>query len=554
MMLKNYTLLFISHFLLNIVNAQQLNQFNRTDSLRGSIGEGRKKWDVLHYNLTIHPDISSKTISGNNLITFFDSGVSIIQIDLQDPMMIDSIKDKENFYTYKKEGNVYWVDINPKKTDTKLIKKINIYFHGIPKIASNPPWDGGWIWKTDKNNNPWVTVACQGLGASCWYPCKDIQSDEPDYGATIQMIVPIDLMSVSNGRLISSTPISKNKMLYKWEVKSPINNYNIVPYIGKYSHFSDSYKGLNGSLDLDYWVLEDNVEKAKEPFKDVKKMLTAFEYWFGPYPFYQDGYKLVEAPHLGMEHQSAIAYGNKYMKGYLGQDLSGTGWGLNWDFIIIHESGHEWFGNNITANDIADMWIHEGFTNYSETLFTEYYYGKDAANEYNIGLRKTINNDLPIIGPMEVNKEGSGDMYNKGGNLIHTIRQIINNDKLFRKILQGINKDFYHQTVTSKQIESYISKESNFDFSIIFDQYLRTIKIPELEYYATPTCIKYRWTNTVDKFAMPIKIYTGVNKKAIWITPNNKWQTLNLGEIENSTQLIVDENFYVSSKKIKQIN
>jgi aminopeptidase N len=360
------------------------------------------------------------------------------------------------------------------------------------------------------------------------------------------MVVPDTLVAVANGRLISDKKNKDGTISYKWQVKNPINNYNIIPYIGKYVNFNEVYKGEKGNLDMAYWVLDYNLEKAKKHFTDAPKMMKAFEHWFGPYPFYEDGYKLIEAPHLGMEHQSAIAYGNGYLNGYLGRDLSGTGWGMKWDFIIIHESGHEWFANNITTKDIADMWVHEGFTNYSETLFTDYYYGKKAGNEYVIGTRKKINNDIPIIGSYGVNNEGSTDMYCKGGNMLHTIRQIINNDEKFRTILRGLNKTFYHQTVTSRQIENYINKNSGKDFSKVFDQYLRTTRIPTLEYKIEGYSLKYRWINCVKGFKMPLKIFF---KHEQWVTPSEQWKTLSMypeGEINFS----VDKNFYINVNKL----
>ncbi len=380
---------------------QKKETFTHADTLRGSLNENRIWWDVLRYDITVKPDYASKTISAKNIIGFKvvkNIHTDTMQIDLQQPLIIDSIiseAHKTNFI--KADTNVWYVFL--KNIESKMYKdkieggkgladkqnSIIIYYHGKPREAIKPPWDGGWIWKKDSLGRPWMSVACQGLGASVWYPCKDIQSDEPDNGASLTVIVPDSLVAVGNGRLKSKN-ISNGLATYTWEIKNPINNYNIVPYIGKYVNFSEVYKGVKGNLDINYWVLDYNLQKAKEHMKpDVERMLKAFEYWFGPYPFYEDGYKIVDAPHLGMEHQSAIAYGNAYKFGYHGTDLSGTGQGMKWDFIIVHESAHEWFANNITTKDLADMWVHEGFANYSETLFTEYYYGKDAGNEYNIG-------------------------------------------------------------------------------------------------------------------------------------------------------------------------
>ena len=529
--------------------------FTHADTLRGAYGPERDWWDVLKYNLDVKFNPEDSTVDGEILIQFkvLKKG-KMMQIDLQEPLKIKGIEfsadNRTEFDTsfnnhryWKRDGNAYFIETPKLKVNS--IDSIHIWYRGKPKVAVNPPWDGGVIWKKDKNNNPWISVACQGLGASVWYPCKDHQSDEPDSGATISISVPDSLVAVSNGRN-SMTMSGYNINNYTWTVKSPINNYNIVPYIGKYVHFNQIYKGLNGNLDMDYWVLDYNLEKAKKQFTDAPRMMKAFEYWFGPYPFYEDGYKLVDAPHLGMEHQSAIAYGNGYQNGYYGQDLSGSGWGMKWDFIIVHESGHEWFGNNITTKDIADMWVHEGFTNYSEALFTEYYYGKQAGDAYVRGLRKNIENKTPIISPYNVNTEGSIDMYYKGSNLLHTIRQIINNDSLFRKILWGLNKTFYHQTVTTHQIEMYINRQSKIDFSKVFDQYLRTIQVPTLEYTIAGYKLKYRYTTCIKDFTMPLKINF---KGARWIHPTEAWQTLDVYP-EGDAKFSVDPNFYINTKKV----
>lgn len=526
---------------------KKVDYFSRQDTLRGSIGTGRIKWNVLHYDITVKPDINNKTISGINKIKFKDSGVAKMQIDLQEPMIIDSIVSEKKQLKFTRDGNVYWVTntVNGKKIP--FINTVVIYFHGKPREAIRPPWDGGWIWKKDINGNPFVSVACQGLGASVWYPCKDTQSDEPDSGCNLRIIVPDSLTGIGNGRLLEKIKLPEGQTIYNWEVKNPINNYNIIPYIGKYTNFSETYNGLNGPLDLNYWVLEYNVAKAQKQFGEVKRMLQAFEYWFGPYPFYEDGYKLVEAPHLGMEHQSNIAYGNQYKNGYLGMDLSSSSWGLKWDFIIVHESGHEWFGNNITTNDIADMWVHEGFTNYSETLFTEYFYGKKAAEDYISGIRLNIINEKPIIGKYGVNNEGSEDMYYKGANMIHTIRQVINNDSLFRDILTGLNKEFYHKTITSHDVERYISNKSGFDFSKLFDQYLRTTDIPTFLYYIKDRKLHYRWTNCVVGFNIPVKIKTDSGNNEIWLNPTDSWKTLDEDLPLNCKKITADLNFYVNT-------
>ena len=523
----------------------QKTSFTRQDSLRGNTKGERLLWDVKKYDLEIEPDIVNHTISGTQKITFDckSKKVKSIQIDLMDPMVIDYVFCEGRSLPFSKEGNVYWIKLNHKKKSKNNV--ISIGFHGKPREAVNPPWDGGWIWSKDENGKPFVSVACQGLGASSWFPCKDTQSDEPDNGSSLTILVPDSLQAIGNGKLTRQLhKFSSGVSSYKWEVSSPINNYNIVPYIGDYRTISDTFQGLNGTLKLNYFVLLGNESKEMEHFKDVKKMLVAFEYWFGPYPFYEDEFKLVEAPHLGMEHQSAIAYGNQYKKGYLGTDLSGTGHGLGWDFIIIHESGHEWFGNNITSKDIADMWIHESFTNYSEALFIEYWYGKKAAGEYVAGLRNKIANDIPIIGPYGVNQEGSGDMYNKGGNMIHTIRQIIDNDNLFREILVGLNLTFKHKTVTTKEIEEYITIKSGKNLQSVFDQYLRDTGVPIFSYkIENDSTISYQWINIIEGFEMPLKIKIN-GEDEIWLTPKETEQKFVYQKGKVKT-IIPDPGFYV---------
>ena len=511
----------------------QKSKYTYEDTLRGSITIYRQGWHVLRYDLQVAVDIDNKAITGNNKITYFESlPVREMQIDLQQPLMIDSIVSENGTrLTYKQLGNAWLVRLKPDGAMIKFLpgkRWLQVYYHGVPKVASRPPWDGGLIWRKDSLNNPLVATACQGLGASVWWPCKDHQSDEPDSGMTIKIIAPDTLSAISNGRLVNVSPSAKGTKTWTWLVTNPINNYDVTMNIGKYTHWSDTLQGVAGILDMDFWVLNYNLEKAKRQFEQAKLMLRSFEYWFGKYPFYQDSYKLIETPFLGMEHQSGIAYGNKYSNGYLGTDLSATGWGLKWDFIIVHESGHEWFGNNITSKDLGDMWLHEGFTNYSETLFTETYFGKEAANEYNYGTRKKIKNEGKIIGPYGVNEEGSGDMYYKGGNLLQLIRHSIDNDELFRKILVGLNTTFYHATVTTKQVEDYISTLSNMDFSKVFDQYLRTIQIPLVEFYTTGKgrTINYRWNNCIDGFDLSLVLRNG--SQSLRIKPTTEWKKLSL--------------------------
>ncbi|MEJ0079376.1 MAG: M1 family metallopeptidase [Puia sp.] len=523
---------------------QDKPQFTRADTLRGSMNAERA-YNVLKYDLSFIPDFDTKSIRGKNIITYIDSGLHQMQIDLQTPLEIDSIIQDGKYLPFQREGNAFHVTVNAdgrQKICLTCPRKLTIFYHGNPQIAVHPPWGGGFIFTKDSLGRPWMSVACEGTGASVWYPCKDYLGDEPDSGARLTMIVPDSLVAIGNGRLLTRTSIGKGLTAWTWVVTSPINNYNIIPYIGKYVNWKKTYYGQKGNLDCSFWVLDYDLKKAKKHFLGVDSMLSCFEYWFGPYPFYEDGYKLVQAPYLGMEHQSNIAYGNDFLEGYHGKDLSGTGWGLKWDFIVVHESGHEWFGNNITCKDLADEWIHESFTNYSETLYTGFFFGKNAGDSYCIGTRKGIENLLPIIQYYGVNHGPEGtDEYYKGGNMIHTIRQVIHNDELFRKVMRGLNQNFYHQTVTALDIQNYINKTSGIDFTPVFNQYLRSKNIPVLEYRIEDRVLSYHWTNCNADFNMPVRVDIGGER---WLKPVAEWKKEKLSKDANPV-LVVDRNFYI---------
>jgi len=531
--------------------------FTHADTLRGKITAERAWWNVTKYDITVQPDYKAKTIAGKNLISYRTTaanGTTQLQLDLRAPLMIDSvILNKGKKLDFIQEGNVWHVQMPGQKKATD--HQLEVFFHGKVHEAIRAPWDGGWSFVTDSLGRPWMTVTCQGeMGASVWYPCKDHQSDEPDQGASLTMIVPDTLVAVANGRLAFKKNNNDGTATYKWAVTNPISNYCIIPYIGKYVNFNETYNGEKGKLDLGYWVLDYNLAKAKAYLpNEVHHMLKAFEYWMGPYPFYEDSYKLIDAPHTGMEHQSAVAYGNYYKAGYRGRDGSGTGLGLKWDFIIVHESGHEWFGNNITTNDLADMWVHEGFTNYSETLYTEYRFGKDAGDAYNAGIRKGIKNDKPIIPAYDVNAQGSGDMYPKASNMIHAIRHGLNDDVLFRQIIRGLNKTFYHQTVTSKQVEDYVSKMAGFDYRKVYDQYLRNTAIPNLEFYfdQDKKNVSFRYTNCITGFNLPLTLKDKTAK--LKLIPKESWTKIALkaGEADlfNADKII--GQYYITAGLVK---
>lgn len=524
----------------------EINHLTRQDTLRGSITTERAWWDLTYYHLDIKVNPEEKSIKGKNTIQYkVLKNHSVMQVDLQAPLKLTRATQNGKDLEVKQDGNAHFISL-PDEQNIGDINNVVVYYEGIPKEAIRAPWDGGISWKKDSNGNHFIATSCQGLGASVWWPNKDHMYDEVD-SMLISVNVPKDLMNVSNGRLKLVEQIGDTKT-YHWIVKNPINNYGVNINIGDYVNFSEVYDGMAGNLNLDYYVLRDNLDKAKEHFKDAPKMMKAFEHWFGQYPFYADSFKLVEVPYLGMEHQSSVTYGNQYKKGYLGNDLSGTGWGLKFDFIIIHEAGHEWFANNITNVDIADMWIHESFTAYSENLFLDYHYGKEASADYVIGTRRNIKNDKPIIGKYYgVNKKGSGvDMYYKGANMLHTLRQLIEDDEKWRQILRKMNLEFYHQTVTTQQIENFLSKETGIDLTEFFNQYLRTTQIPTIQYSIKNKELKYRWTNIVDGFDMPIQVKIGDNEQ--WIFPNAEWKTMPLES--NDISFIIDRDFYIDSKKI----
>lgn len=500
--------------------------YAQQDSLRGSNGSGRSWWDVLRYELDLNINEKDKSLKGTNILTFKTVGANkgSMQIDLQDDMVLDSVIYNSHSLPVKHDGNVWWVDTKRTVFQQNNTYSLTLKYHGTPRVAKMPPWQGGFIWTEDSKGKPWYSVACQGLGASSWWPCKDYQGDEPDSGMQITFHHKKGLQYVSNGRLIKND-CNNGTCETTWAVTNPINTYNATFYIGNYVSWTDTIMGENGKLDLSFYVLKQNESKAKKQFKVAKDMLHCFEYWMGPYPFYEDGYKLVEAPFLGMEHQSAVAYGNEYKMGYKGMDRSGTGIGTLFDFIIIHESGHEWFGNNITAKDIADNWIHEGFTTYTEALFVECAYGKEKAYEYIHGQwKQNIRNDKPVIGTHGVHEGGSSDQYDKGAAVVHMIRVMMNDDMKFRALLRGLNKDFYHQMVTSTQVENYIMKHTGLKLEPFFDQYLHTTDIPVLEWYIKDKKLYYRFTEIVPGFSLPLEVTDGKEKQNIVVTA--EWQNI----------------------------
>jgi len=520
--------------------------FTRADTLRGRLTPLRTCYDVTYYHLDIKVDPGAQTIAGSNTIQFravrdFDR----MQIDLAENMQLETITFENKTLQFEREFGAVFVTF-PQELQNGDVYEITAAYSGSPTVAKRPPWEGGLVWEEDKNGNPWVAVTVQGDGAYLWWPNKEHQSDEPD-SMLLSVTVPDTLMNISNGRLRGTTELGNGWKRWDWFISYPINNYNVTLNIGKFAHFDDRYINADGdTLSLDYYVMPYNLQKAKKHFEEVKPMLACFEKYFGKYPFYRDGFKLIESPHLGMEHQTAIAYGNDYRYGYKGTSTSEVG--IQFDFIIIHEAAHEWWGNNVTSKDIADMWIHESFGAYAEALYVECIFGEKAATEYMNGKKHNVENEEPIIGAYNVNDQGSGDMYPKGALMLHTLRHVIANDSLWFDILKGIQETFAYQTITTEDLVHYVNQRTGKDYTYIFDQYLRHTSIPELQVVLVKrgkdVRARYRWLADVESFRMPIKVRTGDDVYE-FIHPTTEWQTAELGQIDPDSFHVATDRFYV---------
>ncbi len=525
--------------------ALDTTHFTHADTLRGSNGPARAWWDVTFYDLHTRVNPADSSISGWNGIYYRVLQPSQeMQIDLQVPLEVDSMVQDHHRLAFRRDSNAFFVTLRTRQKAGD-VNSVRVWYHGKPRIGRRLPWDGGFTFPMDSLGRQWVATANEGLGASVWWPNKDFLADEPD-SQRIAITVPDPLMDVSNGRLRSTVHNNDGTTTYEWFVTEPINNYDVEINAGHYAHIADSMMGESGKLTMDYWPLDYHVDAARRQFQQAKSMMRCFEHWFGPYPWYADGYKLVESPHLGMEHQSGVAYGNHFLQGYLGRDLSFTGIGLQWDFIIVHESAHEWWGNSISGVDHADMWVHESFANYAEGIYSECQMGKTAGAAYMIGARRGIRNDRPVIPARGVNASGSGDMYPKGGNMLHTIRTLIDDDNKWRMILRGLQSTFRHQTVSSQQVEDYISQQAGMDLSPVFAEYLTTTLIPAFEYRVEGSSLSYHWANVVPGFAMPVRVQIpGMGTTTLH--PTEAWQTLAVNS-PDAAKLIVDESFYVTQR------
>lgn len=517
-LLQSLFYLFFSFHLFAIGDKDVPNNFSRCDTLRGSLRPERTCYDVTYYNLQVAIDTNSKSIAGLNKIHYkVMERFKLMQIDLFSNMQIDSVLQDKNKLQFTRECDAVFIEFPEILTQQKEENKsIEVYYHGVPTIAKKAPWDGGFTWTHDKKGLPFIASSVQGIGASLWYPCKDYLGDEPD-SVRIQITCPQNLSAISNGQLEGVIENDNGTHTWKWLVSYPINNYNLALNIGNYVHFSDEFVYRDGEkLALNYYVLKYNLERAKLQFQQVKPMLDCYGKYLGKYPFMRDGYKLIETPYLGMEHQSGIAYGNEYKKGYNGMDFSKIG--LTFDYIIIHESGHEWWGNSVSCKDLADMWIHESFCTYSEAIYVECMYDYETALQYINAKKNSVSNQQPIIGHYGVNKEGANDMYNKGSLILNTFRHVLGNDELWWQLIKNMSDTtFKIKTTDTEEVLAHINSYTGYDFTAIFNQYFRYANIPTFIYTLRKVKgknyeLKYRWLADVANFSMPVFIQTKSRK------------------------------------------
>lgn len=524
-------------------------RFGRADTLRGMLRPERTCYDVTFYELDIRVDPRKKWIGGYVDIHYKAmEDFKTLQIDMYANMEVSHILFQDKRLTFRREYDAVFVDFPQQRKGAA--GTFRVQYQGTPREAPNAPWDGGFVWSKDRLGNHWIGVACEGEGASLWWPNKDHLSDEPDSMA-IRIAVPAGYTCVANGNL-RQTVKDGEYTRYDWFVSYPINNYNVTLNIGKYVHFSDTYTAKDGEkLALDYYVMPYNEKKAKEHFKQVHSVLACYEHYFDKYPFWRDGFALVETPYLGMEHQGAIAYGNKYMRGYLGGMIPK---GMDWDYIIVHETGHEYFGNSISCNDIAEMWIHESFTTYMEALYVEHTYNYEQAVGYLVSQLPYIRNREPIIGPLDVNfdKWQGSDHYYKGAWILHTLRNTLRDNKKWFELLKGFYRKHALSNIVSRDFFNYVNTFTGRNYDAFFEQYFYNAPLPEFEYELEAkgaNCrIRYKWTADVPGFNMPIMV--GKKGAYEWLSPTSEWQTAVIKNVSPADFKVATEFFLVREKRV----
>ncbi|MEM8526970.1 MAG: M1 family metallopeptidase [Bacteroidota bacterium] len=526
-------------------------KFTEADTIRGMLRPERTNFDVTFYNLDIKVDVENRFLSGFVDVHFEAvEDIDRLQLDLYKNMKVKSVEWYGKTIPHERIHDAFFVDF-PSMIAKGKSSQVRVHYEGKPTIAQNAPWDGGFVWDKDRNGNPWVGVACEGDGASMWWPCKDHLTDEPD-SMSIKIAVPDDLVCAANGELRQKKTMPDGYTRYDWFVSYPINSYNVSVNIADYANFKETYTAEDGdTLELDYYVLSYNLEKAKKHFKQTHKVLACFEKYFGKYPFWEDGFGMVETPYLGMEHQGAIAYGNKYMRGYLGGLVPPD---MKWDYIIVHETGHEYFGNSISAGDIAEVWIHESFTTYMEALYVECTTTYEDAVRYLQSQRGFIRNQEPIVGPLNVNFEGWGgsDQYYKGSWMLHTLRHAIADDEMWFDLLRSFYNRYAISVVKTEDFVNFVNQCTKRDYSPFFEQYLFHPSIPVLEYRlkqkGKKLQVEYRWQTDVEALDMPILV--GTKNAYTRIEPTSEWKKTTLPKTNEADFKVATELFYVDTKRL----
>ncbi len=514
---------------------------SRADILRGEYSQWRANNDLLSYDLDIRVDPEKKFISGRNTIRFaMLKDDTRIQLDLFANLNVDKILHGQTELKYTRELGTVFVDF-PAPLKKGSTESIEFYYSGSPQETGR---FGGISFRKDPAGRHWITTACQGVGASVWWPNKDQQRDEVE-NMRLRVAVPSVLTDVSNGRFAGKTDLGDGYTRYDWNISYPINNYNVSLNIGAYEHFSDRL----GDLTMDFYCLPENLEKAKRQFAQARPMMEAFQKYFGEYPFKRDGYKLIEVPYSGMEHQSAVTYGNRFANGYLERDWTGVGVSLKFDFIIIHESAHEWFGNSVTAADISDMWIHEGWATYAECVYVEAMFGREDALKYVNGYKTKVRNQRPIITARGVNQTPSQDQYFKGALFLNTLRSVVDDDTRWRKLLRDYCERFKYQNIMTEDVVAFFNQRTGKNLTPIFDQYLRQAALPvlELRFQESDGSVSYRWKAGVKEFAMPVK----VGRRTQWrtIQPTTEWKTMKTNLKKEEFEVATDL-YYIEVSKL----
>jgi aminopeptidase N len=512
----------------------------KANILRGEYGRYRANSDLTYYHLDIRVDPEKKHISGKNTIRFkMLKDDNRIQLDLHGALAVDKIMYGVLKLKYERDSGAVFVDF-PETLKAGSDVSIDFYYSGTPNQGGR---FGGFVFGKDPKGRHWIYTSCEGQGASIWWPNKDQWKDKVD-SMDISVAVPNDLVDVSNGKFMGKKDLGDGYTQWNWHVSYPINNYCVSLNIGKYVQWSDNYK----DVPMDFFALPEDLDKAKKTFAQAKGMLEAYEKFFGEYPFKKDGYKLIQVPYSGMEHQSAVTYGNGFKNGYLGRDWTGVGISPRFDFIIIHESGHEYFGNSVSAADRSDMWIHEGWTTYLEALYVEYHWGKADAIRYVNGYQKKVANKAPIVVKRGVNASPSQDQYFKGALFLNTLRHVVDDDKQWFKLLYDFYQHFKYQAIMTEDVVEYFNKHTGKNLTPIFDQYLRHAAIPvlELKFDNDKGEVAYRWKADEKAFAMPVRVGTPDNWQLI--TPTTTWQTMKTA-LKRENFRVATEQYYIGVSK-----